>query len=65
MFSATALRLGTCWIAWGAELREQKLRKQLGIPDGHRIYAPIILGYPSEIPPLPERNQPRILTVIE
>ena len=65
MFSAVARGLGTCWIAWGAELREQVLRKQLSIPEGYRIYAPIIIGYPSEIPPLPERNQPRILKVIE
>ena len=65
MFSATARGLGTCWIGLGAELREQALRLQLGIPDGHRIYAPIIIGYPREIPSLPERNPPRILKVIQ
>jgi len=65
MFSATARGLGTCWIALGAEVREEELRIELGLPDGHRIYAPIIIGYPKEIPSLPERNQPHILKVIE
>jgi hypothetical protein len=37
----------------------------LGITGELQIVAPIILGYPKEIPELPERNEPVILGVIQ
>jgi len=64
MFSATAKGLGTCWVAQGAEVREEGLRKELGIADGYKIYAPIIVGYPKAIPPAPERKPVDILKII-
>lgn len=64
MFSAASRGLGTCWVALGANIRDQKLRAELGIPDTCRIVAPIILGYPKKIPAASERHEPEILRVI-
>jgi nitroreductase len=64
MFSAAARGLGTCWVALGANIRDSKLRAELGIPDNYRIVAPIILGYPKAIPAPSERHAPDILRVI-
>ncbi len=65
MFSAASKGLGTCWVAQGAEVREEGLLKELGIPEGYKIYAPIIVGYPKAIPAAPERKPVDILTVID
>ena len=64
MFSAASRGLGTCWVALGANIRDAKLRAELGIPDSCRIVAPIILGYPKAIPAPSERHAPNILRVI-
>lgn len=64
MFSAASRGLGTCWIALGAYIRDPKIKSLLAIPDGCRIVAPIIIGYPKEIPAAPERHEPRILRII-
>ncbi|HLZ19151.1 MAG TPA: nitroreductase family protein [Smithellaceae bacterium] len=64
MFSASDRGLGTCWVALGANIRDPKLRAELGIPDGCRIVAPIILGYPRAIPAASERHKPDVLRVI-
>ena len=64
MMSATTRGLGTCWVAQGAEVRDAELLKEIGLPEGHRIIAPIILGYPKAIPAPTERNEPVILKII-
>jgi nitroreductase len=64
MMSATTRGLGTCWIAQGAEVRDPELLAEIGVPEGHRIIAPIVLGYPKSIPPMTERSAPVILKVI-
>ena len=64
MFSAAARGLGTCWVALGANIRDSKLRAELGITDNQRVVAPIILGYPKAIPAPSERHAPDILRVI-
>jgi len=64
MFAATARGLGTCWIGMGAAVSDPSLLAEIGMPEGHKIYAPIIVGYPTEVPSMPERNEPRILKVI-
>jgi len=64
MLSAASRGLGTCWIAQGAEARDPKLLQEIGLPDGYRMWAPIILGYPKSIPPMPERKAPDILKII-
>jgi len=65
MFSAAARGLGTCWINLGSNIRDPQLKALLGIPDGCRIVAPIIIGYSKEIPPATERHAPEILKVIK
>jgi len=64
MFSAASKGLGTCWIALGSQIRDPKSKALLGIPDGCRIVAPIIIGYPKDIPAASERHAPQILRVI-
>jgi nitroreductase len=65
MFSATSRGLGTCWIGLGREIRDPELLASIGVPDGFKIIAPIIVGYPRQIPPAPPRNDPKILKIIE
>ena len=64
MLSAASRGLGTCWIAQGAEARDPELLKELNLPDGFRLWAPIILGYPKAIPAMPPRKEPDILKTI-
>ncbi len=64
MFSAAEKGLGTCWVALGSQIRDPQLKSLLAIPDGCRIVAPIIIGYPKAIPPASERHAPQILRVI-
>jgi nitroreductase len=64
MFSAVSRGLGTCWVALGSYIRDPKTKALLGIPDGCQIVAPVIIGYPKEIPAAPERHDPQILRVI-
>jgi nitroreductase len=65
MFAAAARNLGTCWIGLGAHLRNPALLKDLGISADLQIVAPIILGYPKEIPEPPERKEPVILGILQ
>ena len=64
MLAAVSRGLGTCWVNLGAEIHDQEMRNELGIPDNCSIVAPIILGYPDKIPPAPKRNAPEILKII-
>jgi nitroreductase len=64
MFSAVSRGLGSCWIGLGSYIRDPKTKALLGIPDGCGIVAPIIIGYPKEIPVASERHAPQILRVI-
>jgi nitroreductase len=65
MFSAASRGLGTCWIGLGREIRDPGLLAAIGVPEGFRIVAPIIVGYPRQIPPAPDRREPRLLKIIE
>ncbi|MBN1365410.1 MAG: nitroreductase family protein [Syntrophaceae bacterium] len=64
MLSAIERGLGTCWVHLGSYIRNPQTKALLGIPDGCRIVAPIIIGYPKEIPAASERHAPKILKVI-
>jgi nitroreductase len=64
MLSAVSRGLGTCWIGLGAHIRDRQILTEIGVPDGYRIVAPIILGYPVTISPASERHAPEILRVI-
>ena len=65
MMAAAEKGLGTCWVNLGGYIKSTELINKLGIPDGHTIVAPIILGYPAKIPSAPKRNVPQILKEIE
>jgi len=64
MFAATSRGLGTCWINLGASVRDSDLRRELGVPEDHRIVAPIIIGYPKEIPAASARHDARVIKII-
>ncbi|HLA26369.1 MAG TPA: nitroreductase family protein [Syntrophales bacterium] len=64
MFSAASRGLGTCWIDLGKDIRDPKILKEIGMPDGYKIAAPIIIGYPSSIPAATERHDPVIVKVV-
>jgi nitroreductase len=64
MLSATARGLGTVFVAQGAELKDPQMLAELGIPENYKIYAPIALGYPVQIPPMVERKDPKILKIL-
>ena len=40
------------------------LLNELGVPEGYRIYAPIVVGYPKAIPDMPERKEADIIRII-
>lgn len=65
MLSASSKGLGTCWIGLGDNIQDDKIIREMGIPDDCRIVAPIAVGYPVSIPPVPERHAPDIIRVIE
>jgi nitroreductase len=65
MFSAAARGLGTCWIGLGSNIIHPRTRAKIGLSDEYRIVAPIIIGYPQEIPDTPPRHAPQILNIIE
>ena len=60
MMAAVDQGLGTCWVNLGAEIQSPDLKKELGIPEGALIVAPIILGVPKVIPAPPKRKAPVI-----
>ena len=65
MLSAASRGLGTCWVELGKEIRDPRLLKKIGMPEGHGIYAPIIVGYPEKILPMPERKKPEIIECVK
>ena len=64
MFSATERGLGTCWIGLGTSIQDPDLLELIGMPEGHNIVAPLIVGYPNRIPSAPERKEPQILKIV-
>lgn len=64
MMSATSKGLGTCWVNFGTEIHDPRLKEELNIPEDHTIVAPISVGFPEKIPAIPGRKEPQILKVI-
>lgn len=65
MMAAVNSGLGTCWVNFGTEIHDPAMKDELGIPDDHKIVAPIILGYPEAIPAIPKRKDPKVLKIIK
>jgi hypothetical protein len=64
MLSAAARGLGTCWVAQGAFIEDKEIRAELAIPENYTIVAPIIIGYPKQVPSMPPRKDPKLIKVI-
>jgi nitroreductase len=64
MFLAAEKGLGTCWIGFGVNIRDPKLKEEMGLPDNYRIVTPLAIGYPQAIPAPLERKDPQILKII-
>ena len=64
MFSACTKGLGTCWIGLGRFIKDPEILKLIGMPDDHQIVAPIIIGYPKDIPDVPDRMGPQVLKIV-
>ncbi len=64
MFSAANRGLGACWIGFGGNIRDSKIREEIGLPDNYSIITPLIIGYPQSIPAPLERKEPQILKII-
>ena len=64
MLSAAARNLGTCWVALGSFIQHPGIRREIGMPEDYQIIAPIIVGYPGNVPEKPMRNEPQILKII-
>jgi len=61
--AASAGGLGTCWagLVQGAMLSSPRIKKEMGIPQGHPHHYPMMLGYPKpRYFRLPERKAPKI-----
>jgi nitroreductase len=64
MMAAVSRGLGTCWVNFGREIHDPGLVKELGLLDNYAIVAPVILGYPENIPSVPQRREPEILKTV-
>jgi len=64
MLAASNKGLGTCWIGLGTHIKSSELLKSMAMPEDYKFAAPIIIGYPKNIPEIPARSEPRILKVI-
>lgn len=64
MLAAANRGLGTCWVAMGGWLGKPRL-ESLGLPEGGRIIAPIVIGHPAAIPGMPARKPPHILNIFD
>ena len=48
LIAATALGLGTCWVAGDKKAYADKIRKLLSVPIDHKLVALVPIGYPDD-----------------
>jgi len=65
IIAATSLGLGSCYVGFGAMVKgDADVVQTLELTDGERIYGPIVLGYPKDVPEeralRPKRKEPMI-----
>ncbi|MDQ1253152.1 MAG: hypothetical protein QG646_2300 [Euryarchaeota archaeon] len=63
MLAAQSLGIGSCWIGLAGGLGyDMEFLKEVGVPEGHKLIAPLIFGYPvKEKLKAPARNSDVIL----
>jgi len=63
MLAAQSLGIGSCWIGLAIGLgNDAEFLKEVGVPEGHQLVAPLIFGYPAkENLKAPARNADVIL----
>jgi len=66
MLAARSIGIGTCWIGLAAGLgSDAGFLKDNNVPEGHRLLAAIILGYPKDgFTERSERDEPTVLNWI-
>lgn len=59
--AAHSLGIGSCWIGNAGVIQQsEELMAELKIPVNYKVVVPIVLGYPREAPPPPEKREPSI-----
>jgi nitroreductase len=49
MLAAHSLEIGSCWVGLAKHLGEDvEFLREVGVPEGHKLIAPIIFGYPAK-----------------
>ena len=62
MLAAHSKGIGSCWIGAAQHaLMEKGFLKELGVPDGYKVVAPLIFGYPKGETEMPEKNEPEVI----
>jgi nitroreductase/NAD-dependent dihydropyrimidine dehydrogenase PreA subunit len=62
--AAASMGLGACWVGYLmlAATQHAPLKKALGIPQDHRLYGAMVVGYPKySYHRIPPRNQPKVV----
>jgi nitroreductase len=58
MLAALSLGLGSCWVGFGARITDDaEIVTALELKEDESLYGPIVLGYPSEAPEPPPRDE--------
>ncbi len=61
MLAAFSLGLGSCWVQFGSLVTDNKeITDSLELKEDEKIFGPIIMGYPRNIPEPPEKRAPDI-----
>jgi nitroreductase len=64
MLAAHSLGLGSCWVALGSRVTGNKgVVETLGLSEGEKIFGPIVIGYPKDLPAPPPKKDPVVLWI--
>lgn len=59
MLSAYSLGLGSCWVAFGSLITDNKeITETLELKEDEKIFGPILIGYPKGVTEAPEKKPP-------